>query len=350
MKVNRILAAVLIPLLLLTGCQTPPEDSPLPPDAPEETGTAGRGTGAAKISDPSNPPPPGSGWDSRPLRLADEITVVSIPETPDTASFSLTYWDPAYEDGQVLLVQSCYTQSDRDALTEALPEVRGWAIEEDRRVLVNESLPIYGLRIEGVEEDFEAVCQGRLWLDNQGHVLSLRDEPALPALWERFAREPRERDLYLHKQNLYFLPALRELALSSGTWDPRFLVPADHPVSEAVSMELTSTESGLDWTVANGLGVEIHHGNGSHAVPEVLQDGQWYKVPTFTAKHYAWTLEAYMTRPGETYSGTLWQEPYGILPDGEYRLAFDVSPSAAGEIWAAAPFSIQNGQFLVGKN
>ena len=40
MKVNRILAAVLIPLLLLTGCQTPPEDSPLPPDAPEETGAA----------------------------------------------------------------------------------------------------------------------------------------------------------------------------------------------------------------------------------------------------------------------------------------------------------------------
>ena len=115
-----------------------------------------------KISDPSNPPPPGSGWDSRPLRLADEITVVSIPETPDTASFSLTYWDPAYEDGQVLLVQSCYTQSDRDALTEALPEVRGWAIEEDGRVLVNKSLPIYGLRIEGVEEDFETVCQGRL--------------------------------------------------------------------------------------------------------------------------------------------------------------------------------------------
>lgn len=340
MNVNRILAAVLIPLLLLTGCQTPPEDSPLPPDAPEETG-------ATKISDPSNPPPPGSGWDSRPLRLADEITVVSIPETPDTASFSLTYWDPAYEDGQVLLVQSCYTQSDRDALTEALPEVRGWAIEEDGRVLVNESLPIYGLRTEGVEEDFEAVCQGRLWLDNQGHVLSLSDATDFSALWERFAQEPRERDLYIHKKNLYFQPALRELALCSGTWDPRFMVPADHPVSGAVSMELTATESGLAWTVTNGLGVEIHHGNCSHAVPEVLLDGQWYKVPTFTGKHYAWTLEAYMTQPGETYSGTLWQEPYGVLPDGEYRLVFDVSPSAAEEVWAAAPFSIQDGQFLI---
>ena len=61
MKVNRILAAVLIPLLLLTGCQTPPEDSPLPPDAPEETGMA-------EVSNESNPPPPGSGEGSRPLR------------------------------------------------------------------------------------------------------------------------------------------------------------------------------------------------------------------------------------------------------------------------------------------
>ena len=54
MKVNRILAAVLIPLLLLTGCQTLPEDSPLSPDAPEETG-------AAEVSNESNPPPPPAG-------------------------------------------------------------------------------------------------------------------------------------------------------------------------------------------------------------------------------------------------------------------------------------------------
>ena len=58
MKVNRILAAALIPLLLLTGCQTPPEDSPLPPDAPEETGMA-------EVSNESNPPPPGSGKSGR---------------------------------------------------------------------------------------------------------------------------------------------------------------------------------------------------------------------------------------------------------------------------------------------
>lgn len=341
MKVNRILAAVLIPLLLLTGCQTPPEDSPLPPDAPEETGMA-------EVSNESNPPPPGSGEGSRPLRLAGEITPVSIPRTPDTASFSLTYWDPAYEDGQVLLTQSCHTQSDRDALAEALPEVRGWAVEEDGRMLINGSLPVYGLRVGGVERDFEAVCQGRLWLDNQGHVLSLSDEPDFSALWERFASEPVECDLYLRPQNLYFQPALRELASCSGTWDSRFMVPADHPVSEAVSMELRVTENnGLDWTITNGLAVELHHGNGSHAVPEVLLDGAWYKVPTHTDTHYAWTLEAYRTQPGETYSGAFWQEPYGILPDGDYRLVFDVSPSAAEEVCAAAPFTVQDSQFLI---
>lgn len=348
MKVNRILAAVLIPLLLLTGCQTLPEDSPLSPDAPEETG-------AAEVSNESNPPPPGSGEGSRPLRLAGEITAVSIPERPDTASFSLTYWDPAYEDGQVLLARSCHTQSDRDALAEALPEVRGWSVEKDGRMLINGSLPVYGLRVGGVEGDFEAVCQGRLWLDNQGHVLSLSAEPDFSALWERFASEPVEYDLYLRPQNLYLQPALRELASCSGTWDSRFMLPADHPVSEAVSMELRVTENnGLDWTITNGLETVILHGDDSHAGPEVLLDGAWYKVPELSDKHYDRLLGGIINPPGRIYPGAFWQEPYGVLPDGDYRLVFDFWLGSAEEpyihssqCYAAAPFTVQDGQFLI---
>lgn len=321
MKPRRIWTAILALALLLTGCQTPPEEG-------------------------SAPPAPGSGWDSRPLRLADELTVVSIPRTPDTASFFLTYWDPAYEDGEVLLEQSCYTQSERDALAQALPEVRGWAVEEDGRMLINDSLPIYGLRVGGVEGDFEAVCQGRLWLDNQGHVLSLSADPDFSALWERFTSEPEEQNLCLWP--LYLQPALRELALCSSHWDSRFLAPADHPVSEAVSMELRVTENnGLDWSITNGLGAEITHGNGSHAAPEVLLDGGWYKVPTRSDKHYSWTLEALVTRPGGIFSGTLWQEPYGVLPDGSYRLVLRFSSDASEKSYAAAPFTVQNGQYLI---
>lgn len=346
MKRKHIGAAILVLVLLLTGCQTPPEAGSAPPEVPDFNSGAGTVPQAAAGDEPdagsaSDPLAPGSGWDSRPLRLADEITVVSIPRTPDTASFFLTYWDPAYEDGEVLLEQFCYTPSDRDALAEALPEVRGWTVEEDGRVLVNESLPIYGLRVGGVEGDFEAVCQGRLWLDNQGHVLSLSTGPDFSALWERFAREPEKRELY-------FQPALRELALCSSHWDSRFMAPADHPVSEAVPMELRVTENnGLDWSITNGLGAEITHGNGSHAAPEVLLDGGWYKVPTHSDKHYSWTLEALVTRPGGTFSGTLWQEPYGVLPDGDYRLVLDVSSDTAGKSCAAAPFAVQDGQFLI---
>lgn len=322
MKPRRIWAAILVLALLLTGCQTPPEEG-------------------------SAPPAPGSGWDSRPLRLTDELTVVSIPRTPDTASFFLTYWDPACEDGEVLLEQSCYTQSERDALAEALPEVRGRAVEEDGRMLINDSLPIYGLRVGGVEGDFEAVCQGRLWLDNQGHVLSLSADPDFSALWERFASEPVECDLYLRPQNLYLQPALRELALCSGNWDSRFMVPADHPVSEAVSMELNVTESGLDWSITNGLETEILHGDDSHAVPEVLLDGTWYKVPEFSDKHYDRLLGGLLTRPGRTYPGSFWQEPYGVLPDGSYRLVLRFSSDASEKSYAAAPFTVQNGQYLI---
>lgn len=339
MKVNRILAAVLIPLLLLTGCQTPPEDSPLPPDAPEETG-------AAEVSNESNPPPPGSGEGSRPLRLADEITVVTVPEAPSGSGFFLTCWD-----GETLWGQFRYTQMARDTLAEALPEVRGWAVlEEDfRPVPEDSSLPVYGLRVCSTERDFEAACCGRVWVDNQGHVLSLSAPPELPALWERLAHDPKAQDLRLQ-------PALRELGMPAGTWDhTHFLIQRTHIISEEVPMTLRVTEDNrLSWTIANHLDTDIFHGNGSHAAPEVLLDGAWYEVPIRSDNHYGWTLEGLTTRPRETYSGRLWLEPYGPLPDGDYRLVFDFLPGSGEEpytpgsqCYAAAPFTVQDGQFLI---
>ncbi|MCI9121063.1 MAG: hypothetical protein HFG00_05995 [Oscillibacter sp.] len=263
----------------------------------------------------------------RPFSLAGEETVVSIPRTPATASFFLTCWD-----GKTLWKQSCFTQEDRDALAEALPSVCGYAITEETSP-IPEDTPIYGLSLGGAEENFEAVCCGTIWLDNAGHLLRLRSEPALPDLWARFAQNPEEQDLRSQ-------PAHWELALSSGQWDPRFLVPADCPVSEAVPMALTVTDNGMEWRITNGLREEITHGNDSTAFPEVLLDGIWYQLPVRSGKHYAWTAEAYTTHPGESYSGRLWQEPYGPLPPGNYRLVFRFSAGSPAEGCATAPFQV----------
>ena len=299
MKPMRIGATILVLALLLTGCQTLPKEapSPAPPDASGEP---------LPVSDESEPPSPGSGWDGRPR------PTVTVPAAGE--SFFLTCWD-----GEVLLEQFCHTQSDRDALAEALPSVRGYETGDSLQ-LPEDPWPIYGLRVSGGEGDFEAAYCGGLWLDNCGNALREADVD-FPALWEQFASNPRAGDVRSQ-------PALRELALCSGTWDPRSMVPAEHPIT-------------------NGLEEEIFHGNGGTAWPEVLLDGAWYQVPIRSDKNYCWTMEGYTTRSGESYAGSLWQEPYGILPDGDYRLVLDFSSDAAGKGYAAAPFAVQNGRFLI---
>lgn len=302
---KRLPILFLLLALLLTGCQT----APIPDDSPSPL-------------DSESP--------SQPLRPAEAETAVTIPKTPSTASFFLTRWD-----GETLLEQFCYTQEDIDALAQALPAVQGITLTD--WTAPEAPWPIYGLRIGGVEEDFEAAYCGGVWLDSEGHVLEA--DVDFPALWEQFAQSPESRTAPI--------PAVRELALSSGVWDPRFLTEAKgENLTDLVPIELTVSESGVNWTIENRTGVEIVTGNRSTAVPQVCLDGVWYNLPTLSGKHYAWTSEACSTPPDETFSGALWAEAYGPLPDGNYRLVLSWSSDAhpAGA-WTAAPFRVWKSAF-----
>lgn len=279
-------------------------------------------TGCVPLSGPSG----SAGGETAPI---DET--IAIPKTPSSASFVLTRWD-----GETLLGQFCYTPEDIDALAQALPEVRGsvpeaWTVPE-------EPWPIYGLRIGGTEQDYEAAYCDGVFLDSQGRVL--RAEVDFGALWERFADEPKE----------FYLPCRRELALSGGVWDSRFLTAsgAEEPLPD-VPMELAVNGETVFWTVTNYSGQALSHSNGGGAGLEVLLDGVWYGVPTVSGAHYAVTAEGHTLPDGESYSYTLWREKYGDLPDGTYRVVFGFSPaaSAAGTPpscgFSAAVFQMKDG-------
>lgn len=303
---KRRISLLFLSLFLLAGCQATPAG------APE---TAGPQTPEPPISSPASP------------ALAEEMTA-AVPETPDTASFFLTYWD-----GEVLLKQFCYSQAEAAALAQTLPEVRGLALES--WTAPEDPWPIYGLQIGGVEEDFEAAYCGGVWLDSQGHILQA--DVDFPALWEQFAKDPKAASVPY--------PAARELALASGAWDTRFLTASELTPSEAAPMALALSEDGVSWTITNQTGTEIFTGDGSAAVPQVLLDGVWYSVPTLSGQHFGWNSIAVSTPNGETFSGTLWREPYSPLPNGEYRLALHWTTDAGRSSLACAPFRVQNGVF-----
>lgn len=303
---KQIIPLFLLLALLLAGCQSAPAEPP-------ESGN-------------SVPPPPGSSGPSEPLQFAEEETAFPIPAGE---SFFLTYWD-----GNTLLEQFCHGEADLNALSRALPEIRGIAAEN--WTVPESPWPIYGLETSGTEEDFKAAYCGGVWLDSFGHVLQA--DLDFPALWEQFAQDPTPRTAPQ--------PAIRELALRSGAWDSRALRQAEKEApSSLVPMDLTISGSGVGWTITNQTGQAITTGNGSTAVPQVLLDSVWYNVPALSGGHYAWTMEAYSTAPGETFSGTLWQAPYGPLPDGDYRLVLHWSTEAGLPGLSAAPFHVQDGVF-----
>lgn len=297
-------------LALLAGCQTAEPASGEPSAASTEP--------LAAPAQP-DPPPPGSGWDSRPR------PIVTIPAPEE--SFFLTRWD-----GETLLEQFCCSKEDLEALS--LSQVQGYAVGETWDV-PEDPWPIYGLRVSGPEKDYEAAFCGGTWLDSEGYLLQEADVD-FPALWERFARSPQPRT---GPQ-----PAVRELALCSGQWDSRFLREAEEAAS-LVPMTLTVSGGGIGWTIENRTAQTIETGNGSTAVLQVLLDGVWYGVPTLSGAHYAWTAEACSTPPGETFSGVFWQAPYGPLPSGDYRLALRWTAPDGQTGWSASPFQVRGGAF-----
>jgi len=75
-------------------------------------------------------------------------------------------------------------------------------------------------------------------------------------------------------------------------------------------------------------------------------DGRWYGVPARSGGHYGVTAEGYSLEPGESYACKFSFEPYGDLPDGEYRIAFQctVAPHDGESHWAFADVSIRDGE------
>lgn len=331
------LTLLLALLLLLTACQS----VDMEPVSDPQGSLQDAGLAPAESVEKTDPPAPGSGEDSRPLQMAEEKTTVKIPETPDTASFFLTRWD-----GGQGMEAFCYSAVDRAALAEALPEIQGYAVLEDRAV-PRDGWPVYTLEIGGVEEDFVASYVGGIWRDNQGNVL--RADVDFDGLWERFGSAAESVEGRLVN---------RELALAGGGWDARFLHKAGiQEPDPLVPMELDASGNGLNWTIVNQSGHRISTGNNRSATLQVQIADTWYDVPALSGKHYVWFQDDYTIQPDGEFEGSLWQEPYGLLPDGKYRLVLDLfwrkeprgdnlNEEKRYDSIAAAAFSIQNGKFL----
>lgn len=242
-------------------------------------------------------------------------------------------------DGQRMQNQFLYEKDDLDRLEDALAQASARPLELGQ--LPENPFPIYALRVNGTREDFEAVCIGDVWLDSLGRVLETDLE--LGELMDRMGAPLETGD------SLAALPCRRTLALLSGSWDARFLLPAEeHARQEDVVMSLVCSESGdLSWTVENHAGRSLSHGNGGYASLEVFLDNGWYSLPWVPGNHYGVTDEEYILEPGERFSDDLFWEPYGDkLPDGTYRLSFPLYSFEEEETtvtWAWARFQMADG-------
>ena len=135
-------------------------------------------------------------------------------------------------------------------------------------------------------------------------------------------------------------------ALAGGVWDARFLVPAPaQEPSPQTPMTLEANNGVLSWTLQNRSGQTLSHGNGDAAQLDILLGQTWYVLPFLSGSHYAYTMEAYTLPPGGDYAGVLWQEPYGVLPSGTYRVRFSWTGDPVSGM-AAAPVRLQGGVFL----
>lgn len=104
-------------------------------------------------------------------------------------------------------------------------------------------------------------------------------------------------------------------------------------------------------TFFNGSDLTFYHGDPpDYWGVDVQLDGQWYQVP---CRDFVTAGTGMNIAPGEQYSFTPYMEPYGILPDGHYRLCFgywqdDGSGPLKDELFyvSSAPFDIQHRRFV----
>lgn len=113
---------------------------------------------------------------------------------------------------------------------------------------------------------------------------------------------------------------------------------ANQPVS-LVAEELTSagdqetypgTSLVLDFPTAKTISATVVNDSGRifcmddspYIDVDILLDGSWYTVPR---KSYAVAGASYTIKPGRTYTFQPTLEHHGKLPDGQYRMSFQVS-------------------------
>lgn len=255
----------------------------------------------------------------------EDVFWSGLPELPGGASAGLTLWNK-----EKTAYRGLYQEKELEALFQALSEC-GVRPAEDLS-LPEEPWTVYGLTIAGEREDLEAALWGGLWVDSRGRVLETDLDPA--ALWERLEGKTQT------WTEIVSPPCARELALLGGAWDSRFLMvsPMGGPDPD-VTMEATGSD--LAWTLTNHGDSALKHGNGGSAGLEVFLEDGWYQVPWVSGGHYGVTAEEYVLLPGESCSWQFWSEPYGQLPEGNYRITFRFDwEGSRREGWAAVCFQV----------
>ena len=219
-------------------------------------------------------------------------------------------------DGEQVTWRLLYTTEDMKALNQAIREAKTAKAED--WTPPQEPWPVYGLTVHGTTSDFQAAYCGGVWVDNEGRALEM--ELDFAALWDSFSQKTSTHG------GLATLPCRRELALWKGQWNPTFLTEQEGEPSPNLTMSFVDGDP-LTWEITNVGDAAMEHGNGGGAGLEVLLDGRWYGVPVQSGGHYGVTAEGYALEPGESYSCKFSFEPYGDLPDGAYRVAFQCTSS-----------------------
>ena len=125
------------------------------------------------------------------------------------------------------------------------------------------------------------------------------------------------------------LGALAWYASQPAGLDPAKLAPAETRDSvPGTELSLSISGTGMELTFSNHSDARLESGaavGGDRNLYfagglQVLLDGQWYEMPSEAYSIVGVGLEL---QPGDSVSGVYDLTPYGDLPDGEYRIAFD---------------------------